>query len=246
MSHCSPLPRLRFVAVLCIAAWLSACSTPRSTTPPTGGNAAPQPPATATQAAPAIHEQVLYTIDAAKTQLHLLVYKGGSLARLGHNHVISSRSVRGTVWLGDSVAKSGFDIQVPVNELIVDDDATRQAEGEDFPLNIQQAAKDGTKANMLRDNQLDGEHFPLITLQSSSMEGNWKTATVQAYMRIKDHTRTVSVPVQLERKGGSLIVKGEFQIKQTDFGISPMSVAMGALQVQNAVTIKFQIVANRS
>ncbi|MBT0571094.1 YceI family protein [Curvibacter sp. CHRR-16] len=234
----------RYAATACAVLWISACTT-------TGNNQAPSniskpPTPVVSNQAPASQEQTLYTIDSAQTQLHLLIYKAGTLARLGHNHVISSRTVRGSVWLGDTVSNSGFDIQVPVNELIVDDDATRLAEGDDFPLNLQQAAKDGTKVNMLREDLLDGEHFPLITLQAARIEGTWKAATVQAYMRIKNHTRTISVPVQLQRQGSTLTIQGEFQIKQTDFGITPLSVAMGALQVQNTVTIKFQLVAKRS
>lgn len=242
MNRAAHLTPIRHLCLACVAATLAACTPALKPSAP-GAVATPTPP---TKAAMPEKEQTLYTIDPAQTQLHLLVYKAGTLARLGHNHVISSRSVRGNVWLGDSAATSAFEIQVPVNELIVDDEAARQAEGEDFPPGIQQAAKDGTKANMLRDNLLDGEHFPLITLQSSRIEGSWTAATVQAYMRIKDHTRTVSVPVQVERQGATLRVSGEFKITQTEFGITPMSVAMGALQVQNAVTIKFKLLARQS
>lgn len=183
-----------------------------------------------------------YAIDAAATTLHILVYRGGTLARLGHNHVISSRNVHGSVWHGQSLQSSGFAITVPVNTLIVDDNAARAAEGEDFPLNVTEDAKQGTKANMLRDTLLDGARYPDITITSVRVDGNPQTPQVLAALRIKDQTRQVVVPVRLLQVEGNLHIEGEFAIQQTDFGITPLSVAMGALLVQDTLRIKFKLV----
>src|SRR5690348_16519563 len=40
----------------------------------------------------------LFRISPATSSLHILVYRSGTMASLGHNHVISSRSVNGFVW----------------------------------------------------------------------------------------------------------------------------------------------------
>jgi polyisoprenoid-binding protein YceI len=66
---------------------------------------------------------------------------------------------------------------------------------------------------------------------------------VQVRITIKDQSRDLTVPVQLSADAQSLRVIGQFQIKQTEFGITPYSVAMGALQVQDQLTIKFELVA---
>jgi polyisoprenoid-binding protein YceI len=184
-----------------------------------------------------------YRIDPADTNLHILVYRGGPMARLGHNHVIGSSSVKGNVWCGDSLASSGFDITVPVNTLIVDDNDARAAEGEDFAQNVWEEAKIGTKANMLRENLLDGARFPYINIRSVSVQGNADAPTVIAVFHIKDQTRTVTVPVTLRATDSSLRIKGEFEIRQTDFGITPTSVALGALLVQDTIKVKFELVA---
>ena len=42
---------------------------------------------------------------------------------------------------------------------------------------------------------------------------------------------------------GGLRVKGQFDIKQTDFGITPLNVALGALLVQDTLKIKFDLFA---
>ncbi len=54
-------------------------------------------------------------------------------------------------------------------------------------------------------------------------------------------TRTLQVPVQLERSADSLAVAGRVALKQTDFAIAPLSVLGGAIQVQDEVTVRFRI-----
>ncbi len=184
-----------------------------------------------------------FVIDPTASMLHILVYRGGSMARLGHNHVISSRSLRGTLWRGDTLTASGFDIVVPVAELIVDDDATRAQEGEDFPLNISEDAKSGTKANMLRATLLDGAQYPEIKLRSVAVSGHPESPLTVAAIQIKNQIREVQVPVRLIQHGCRIEVQGAFDLRQSDFGITPLSIALGALQVVDAVKIKFRLVA---
>lgn len=185
----------------------------------------------------------VYRIDPEASMLHILVYRGGTLAKLGHNHVISSRSISGRIWRSPDLEKSGFAITVPVEDLIVDDNNARLAEGEDFPLNLSEDAKQGTKTNMLRDTLLDGARYPQISVQSVRLQGNLDTPLVLVAMRIKDQTRQFTLPVTVKLDAGVLRVKGEFEIKQTDFGITPLSVAMGALLVLDAIKIKFELAA---
>ncbi len=184
-----------------------------------------------------------YRIDQQASSLHILVYRGGTMARLGHNHVISSADLRGQIWRGHDSADSGFEVTVPVNTLIVDDNAARAEEGDDFPLNVSDDAKAGTKANMLRVGLLDGEHYPEIMIRSTRITGADGQFEVVAAMRIKDQTRKIALPVTLTESGNVLEARGNFEIRQTDFGITPLSVAMGALTVQDTVKIKFRLVA---
>lgn len=165
------------------------------------------------------------------------------MARLGHNHVVNSRTLRGSIWQGGSLDNSGFDITVPVNELVVDDNTARTAEGEDFPLNVSEDAKQSTKANMLRDTLLDGARYPEIRISSVRVHGDAIAPVVIAALRIRDQTRQVTVPVTLSTTDTGLQVSGAFEIKQSDFGITPLSIAMGALRVVDTLKIKFLLVA---
>ena len=187
----------------------------------------------------------LYTIVPDGTDIHILVYRGGTMANLGHNHVISSRSVNGFVWQHPQFNLCGFDIALPVNDLIVDDNAAREAEGDDFPRNVADSAKQGTRHNMLSESLLDGELYPVIRLQSANISGDVSTPRVVVHVTIKNQIHLYTLPVNLIVDRDTLRVRGEFSIKQTDFGIKPYSVAMGALQVQDELKIKFDLLANK-
>ena len=96
---------------------------------------------------------------------------------------------------------------------------------------------------MLRDTLLDGARYPDISIQSVSLEGDAYAPWVLAVMRIKDQTRQVKLPVTVQSNRDSLHIRGEFDINQTDFGITPLSVAMGALRVLDTIKIRFELVA---
>lgn len=185
----------------------------------------------------------LYKLSPEQSKLHILVYRAGAMAQLGHNHVVSSNSLSGYVWLHDSLARSGFDIVMPVNDLIVDDPASRTAEGEDFPLNVTEDGRAGTKRNMLLPTALDGEHYPAIHLRSLNINGSRERPELTVQITIKDQRRAVRVPMQLRQAANSLRAVGQFDIKQTDFGLMPQSAMLGALLVQDQLTITFDLVA---
>ena len=65
-----------------------------------------------------------------------------------------------------------------------------------------------------------------------------------ASITIKDATHDVEVPVKIAIDGAKLTATGEFDVLQTQFGIKPFSVALGALEVQDRLHIKFTIVAS--
>ncbi len=223
-------------AMVCLLL-LSSCVTPEKPAPV----ATPAAPAVVTkpEAVSARH----YRISADQSTLHVLVYRGGTMAQLGHNHVISSATLSGEVWLDESLAKSGFNLVLPVNDLIVDDAQARTAEGADFQTKVSDDARAGTRRNMLKPELLDGEHYPTIRLRSVKMTGMRDAPEVTASITIKDQTREVAVPVHLTIAAHTLKAVGQFDIRQTDFGITPFSVMLGALQVQDQFKIKFELVA---
>jgi polyisoprenoid-binding protein YceI len=227
--------RIGVVLLLCLG--LVAC--PRPVRPPAP---APQVP---TQPAPPPTEAgaTIYQIDPQASALHVFVYRGGTFARLGHNHVMTSKSVTGRVWMRTQFPASGFELSFPVADLIVDDPDARRAAGTDFPPDIPAADKDGTRKNMLRKEVLDGETYPTVTVKSATVEGSLQAPKITARITIKNATKDVIVPTTIVVNGEGLTASGEFDILQTDFGMKPFSVALGALEVQDRLHVRFNLVA---
>jgi polyisoprenoid-binding protein YceI len=227
----------RVGGLICLSLLLAAC--PRPVRPPAPAPTVPPTPAADTRGA------TVYQVDPRSSQLSILVFRGGKFSRLGHNHVMTSQDVSGRVWVHPEFPRSGFELSFPVAQLVVDDAEARRAAGGDFPPDIPQSDKDGTRKNMLKPEVLDGEHYPQVKLQAAKVGGTLQAPQVTARITIKDATREVEVPVQVAIEGAKLSASGEFDILQTEFGIKPFSVALGALEVQDRLHIKFRIVAEK-
>jgi len=211
------------------------------TSPPAPETPAPAQVPTAPLVAPAgAHE---YKVVAEESLLQILVYRGGAMARLGHNHVIASHQLSGSVFVADDIQQSRFDISVPVNDLTIDEPAMREMAGADFPPGVPQTARDGTRKNMLSEALLDGEKYPVIRLRATDVVAAGEGFDVGVEIAIKDRVHNVRVPVTLDRKEGAVIARGEFPLKQSDLGFKPFSVAMGTLIVLDEMRIRFEISA---
>jgi len=231
----SPPPKVKaIVAIALLAAGVAGCRapsvrpTPAPLAPPSG-----DVPSRATR----------YTVDGAASMVHILVYRGGALARLGHNHVLSSMQLEGSVAFDPDVSRSYLELALPVGGLIVDDAQARASQGEDFVAAVPEEARQGTRANLLRAEVLDAEGYPSITLRSTHIEGSATAPMLTLQVTLKGQAREVVLPVQVGYGPNRLVATGAFSLKQTDFGITPFSAALGAIQVQDEVRIVFSIVA---
>ena len=233
-----------------------------------GHHAAPPNPQESTSRPALPLPGTAYRIDATQSELRVLVYRAGPLARFGHNHVMVNRAIRGTVNPADDVGASLFLLNVPVAAFVVDDAQARREEGADFAAEVPDDAKSGTLHNMLSAAVLDADEFRAITIASvavSRAEGAPRAAAPDAVtasavtssavapdavalvasvaISIAGHQSTIDVPFTLQRDGGRLSATGSMELRQSALGLIPYSLMLGALQVQDAMTIKFKIVA---
>jgi hypothetical protein len=183
----------------------------------------------------------VYTIDPDRSIVTLRVFRAGRLAMLGHNHVITSANESGHAWTDGTPATSGFEVRVGVGGLVVDDPAARAAAGPDFPGELSEAAREGTRNNMLRPEVLDGERYPEIVVRAGSLGGTWDQPTVAASVTLKGVTRSIDVPLAIARTDDAIVARGTFSVLQSEFGITPFSIGGGAIAVADAVEISFEI-----
>jgi polyisoprenoid-binding protein YceI len=212
---------------------------PRAVRPP------PPPEPTPAPSAPDTRGAAIYNVDPAESIVQIHVYRGGTLARLGHNHVVASRDLRGKIWLHPSFARSGFDVSFPVATLIVDDPKLRAAAGAEFQSDIKPADQEGTRKNMLRAEVLDAERYPEVKLQSVRIAGSLEAPQVTARITIRDASRDLQIPAKIAHDAGRLRARGAFDVNQTEFGMKPFSVGLGALEVQDRLHIEFDVVAEK-
>lgn len=226
---------LKSAVAVVLAASLVACgvSRPRPVAP-----RVPGPPAASPQSLPPAGD---YRIDSSNSELRLLVYRAGALASLGHNHVMVNRGVTGVVRIADSVSTSSFSFVVPVDDFEIDDSQSRREEGSDFPGDISEEAKLGTRRNMLSAALLNAAAFPLITVKSAALQGSPGELTADVTINIAGHESAVSVPFALGADPHRLTASGSIELRQSDLGLTPYSLMRGALQVQDALRVKFTI-----
>jgi polyisoprenoid-binding protein YceI len=185
-------------------------------------------------------------VDPERTVVTVIVRRAGPLAKLGHDHVITSADEAGSVWLGSTPADSSFELTLPVDRFDVDLPAARAAAGVEFAAPVPDDARAGTRHNMLRAEVLDGEQFPTLTLRSSAASGAWPQPIVRVAVTLKGVAREQEIPVVVERDAAGLTARGELRLNQTDFGITPFSVAGGAIRVADTLEIRFELAAASS
>ena len=190
------------------------------------------------QALPAPGE---YPIDSGASELRLLVYRAGPLANLGHNHVMVNRAMTGVAQIGTGAASSSFSLSMRADGFAIDEAQSRQEEGDDFPGDIPEDAKAGTRRNMLSSAVLNAAEFPDITVKSTSLTGTLNEMNADLEISAAGHTSRISVPLSLQGDAHHFIAAGSMELRQTALGLSPYSLLHGALQVQDAMQLKFKI-----
>ncbi len=235
--HNQQLQRLRLPAALLALLSLSHCATspPPQVSKPPAVVTAPATPAAAAQD---------YQVDTERSLLQILVYRGGKLAALGHNHVVASHDLTGSVMRADPLAGTRFDIRLPVAALTVDEPELRRQAGEDFQAEVPQSARDGTRRNLLSGAVLDAEHFADIRLRAVDAEDLQNGRfDVGVDVEIKGQIRRLRVPVQLQVAANELSASGELTVLQSDLGLTPFTALLGALTVENQMRVRFRVVA---
>jgi polyisoprenoid-binding protein YceI len=230
-------------AAVVLLAVLTSCRT--TTKPPPSANASQSQSMAAAAATTGAATRRLQ-VDPERTVVTVIVRRAGPLAKLGHDHVITSADEAGSVWLGSTPADSSFELTLPVDRFDVDLPAARAAAGVEFAAPVPDDARAGTRHNMLRAEVLDGEQFPTLTLRSSAASGAWPQPIVRVAVTLKGVAREQEIPVVVERDTAGLTARGELRLNQTDFGITPFSVAGGAIRVADTLEIRFELAAASS
>jgi hypothetical protein len=182
--------------------------------------------------------KAVYRIDPALSLVSITVRRGGSLARLGHDHVVASHAAQGYI----AAEEGRADLYVPLGELSVDELTLRAEVG----LDTQPSESDiaATRTNML-DKVLETKPFPFALIRVNGVEELPMGVLLTVVVTLHGVSRTLKVPAQIESGRGEISVTGLIEFNQSDFGIVPFSILGGAIQVQDRVTLRFRIHARQ-
>ena len=205
-------------------------------------------PPVETAAAPAATKPIAslngkrYIVDPKESEIRLLVYRDGPMARVGHNHVMVGK-MRGELGVSDTAADSGFSIEIPVESFEVDAPELRAEEGADFTATLSDQARKGTRDNMLGPDVLDAAHYPLIRIESSALRGPRWNPDVSARITVRGKTSEVRFPAAVFEHNDTLTVVAAIRVLQSDLGMTPYSILGGAVTVRDAIDIRVRLVA---
>ena len=178
-----------------------------------------------------------FAIDPARSRALIEVGKAGALSFLaGHTHEVMGSAIRGAVDLDtEAVARSTVRLEIDATALKV----TGKGEPPKDVPEVQRV--------MLSEKVLDVERYPKILFDSTGISITGRTATAFDLMTtgkltLHNVTRSLTVPVHATLEGDTLTASGRFSVRQTDYGIKPVSVG-GVVAVRDAVDISFTIVA---
>jgi polyisoprenoid-binding protein YceI len=209
--------------------------------PPAPGDAPPAATPPAAAEIPAGARELHVAAD--ESLLQILVYRGGAMAKLGHNHLIASHRLMGVVYVTDDLLATRFDLRVPVNELTVDEPTLRERAGADFPPDVPQSAREGTQRNLSSEALLDGANHPEIRLRATDVRASGDGYEVGVEVTFKGQTYPLRVPVAVQRAENALTATADFPLRQTELGLKPFSVAMGTLVVLDEMRVRLELVA---
>jgi hypothetical protein len=163
-------------------------------------------------------------IDAQRSTLTVRVYKSGLFSAFADNHVIRAPIASGSISLEGPLA---VEISVRSTSLtVLDPDASAGTRAE-------------VQARMLGPEVLDTAKYPDITFASTAVtavgaDGWTVTGNLTLHGQVRPTTFTVT------RQDGRF--RGGVPLKQTDFGIRPIRIMGGTVNVKDEVKIEFDIV----
>lgn len=196
-----------------------------------------------------------YRLDAARSDVRIHVFRGGRMARLGHNHVLAVPKLAGLAWLDDGVVdvdadRAGFALEFRLDELELDRTEQRAAlaaAGGGWTSVLAPEAVAATRANML--GALQAARHPWVRLRSTGMAGALPKLAAELEIELHGQRRVQRVPLDVRRDGGpdgaTLRVRGALALRQSDFGLEPFAVGAGLLAVRDELVVEFELVLVR-
>jgi polyisoprenoid-binding protein YceI len=162
-------------------------------------------------------------IDIERSTMTIHVYRTGVFSFAGDDHEIQAPIAAGNIDEGTQQVE----LSVNTNKLKVLDPK------------LSADKRSQVQSKMLSAEVLDPERYPEIRFRSTRVQQKGPDAlAVTGNLTLHGETRQVTVNVT----GKEAHYRGKAMLKQTDFGMKPVTVAGGTVKVKDEVEIEFDIV----
>jgi polyisoprenoid-binding protein YceI len=178
---------------------------------------------------------VRFVIDATASRLTVQAFATGLLSSFGHNPKIGIRDYEGEIQLvRDTFEKALVRVTVRTNTMDVLDEMKS-----DDRKKLEQ---------VMYGEVLAVERFPTAVYESKEIKvqklsEDLLVARVAGELSFHGVTQSHSFDARVSRMGAMLRISGEFPLRQSDYGIKPVSFAGGALRLKDEVKFNFELVA---
>jgi polyisoprenoid-binding protein YceI len=157
-------------------------------------------------------------IDPERSSITIHVGKTGLLSAAGHEHTVKAPIAGGTI---DNGPDARVSFRIEAAELMV----------------LSEPHRDEIQHSM-QERVLESSRFPEITFISDKVHSLGDNAWIVSGMLML-HGRVRPVELQVRSVDGKFV--GSTEIKQTDFGIQPVSAVGGTVKVKNELKLDFSI-----
>jgi polyisoprenoid-binding protein YceI len=99
---------------------------------------------------------------------------------------------------------------------------------------------------MLGVDNLQADQFPLLIIKTGPITGKVPEMNTSLIIELHGKTFTYPIKVLFTKNLDTLQIKGNFSMKQSDFGIQPYSALGGVLAVQDEIKVTFDLIANKA
>jgi polyisoprenoid-binding protein YceI len=180
---------------------------------------------------------MVYVIDPGLSRFTAKAFATGLLASMGHNPTFAIRQFTGEAKLsGEAPEQGSLRIVVQAGSLELTD---------------QVSDKDRREIeSTTRTDVLDAARFPEIVFEASNPsmskggEGFY-WANITGKLTVHGVTQSQQVSAQVTVNDSQLRASGELTVRQSSFGIKPVSVAGGTLKLKDDVKVTFDLVARK-
>ncbi len=176
-----------------------------------------------------------YQLDSAGSELTVHVFKSGLFSGFLHDHLFVPQQWSCTVEF-DAAHLEAFRAQLSVATASLRDNQPKMSAEDRAKVESQVASPEVLDATRFPEIRFTADRLVASADKSEELQG-----TVFGKLSLHGVTRPMDFPVRVWRRGDARVVLGKVSFNQSDFGISPLRKAGGAIAVEDRVLVDFAL-----